>query len=660
MKDKMRTRQIHLDFHTSELIEGIGKDFSKAQFQDMLRKGHVNSITVFSKCHHGWAYHPSKANEMHPNLTFDLLGAQIEAAHEIGVSTPVYISAGLDEKMALRHPEWLIRNKEAKTNWAPDFMTPGYHNFCFSTPYLDYLLEQVREVLVNYDADGIFLDIVGIRQCYCTTCLNNIRSAGYDPRDTEKMQEMWESTYANYTKRVQDVIDEIKPGTPVFHNGGHIRRGRRDLAHMNSHLELESLPTGEWGYQHFPISARYAQGLGMEFLGMTGKFHTWWGEFGGYKHPNALRWEAALCLANGACCSIGDQLHPEGLMDNATYSLIGKAYEEVESKERWCFNTDNIADVAMLSTEAVYKDSTGSIKGGSEDEGCVKILLEGKYLFDIIDLESDFSKYRVIILPDVMRIDEKLKTLLTSYVAEGGKILASGESGLTVADEFAFDFGAEYIGKSEFQPSYFKPRFKPGELEEASFVMYNPGYIVKPKMGVEHGEFQPSYFNRDVFAFCSHQHTPPTLKRTSPGMIEGRDGVYISWSIFDEYNQAGSYILQQMVIFALDRLLGENKTLKTNLPAQGIVTLQQQTEKHRYIQHSLYASPVLRGKKTTLEVIEDILPIYDTEFTLCLNRTVRQVYLAPQMKEVSFSQTDGILHYKIKRFECHQMVVIEY
>ena len=94
----MRFRQVHLDFHTSEFVEGIGSKFSKEQFQQALKTGHVDSITVFSKCHHGWAYHPSKANEMHPNLDFDLLGAQIEAAHEIGVKTPVYVSAGLDEK----------------------------------------------------------------------------------------------------------------------------------------------------------------------------------------------------------------------------------------------------------------------------------------------------------------------------------------------------------------------------------------------------------------------------------------------------------------------------------------------------------------------------------------------------------------------------------
>ena len=143
-------------------------------------------------------------------------------------------------------------------------------------------------------------------------------------------------------------------------------------------------------------------------------------------------------------------------------------------------------------------------------------------------------------------------------------------------------------------------------------------------------------------------------------MIGGREGIYIPWSIFGEYSQMGSYILQQMVIYAPDTLLGNKKTLTTNLPAQGIVTLQHQPSESRYIQHSLYASPVLRGKKNTLEVIEDILPVMNTEFTIMLNKTVKNMYRAPQMDEVSFSQTDGELHYRLKEFECHQMVVIEY
>ena len=63
----MRFRQVHLDFHTSEKVPMIGARFDRKQFQKALTDGHVDSITVFSKCHHGWAYHPSTANRPHPN-----------------------------------------------------------------------------------------------------------------------------------------------------------------------------------------------------------------------------------------------------------------------------------------------------------------------------------------------------------------------------------------------------------------------------------------------------------------------------------------------------------------------------------------------------------------------------------------------------------------
>ena len=106
---------------------------------------------------------------------------------------------------------------------------------------------------------------------------------------------------------------------------------------MRPHLEIESLPTGGWGYDHMPLSAKYAATQkGVEYLGMTGKFHTSWGEFGGFKHPNALRYECAAMMAFGCRCSIGDQLHPNGELNIDTYKRIGLAYREVAEKEPWC------------------------------------------------------------------------------------------------------------------------------------------------------------------------------------------------------------------------------------------------------------------------------------------------------------------------------------
>ena len=110
----MRFRQVHLDFHTSPDIEGLGAKLDKQQFQDALRLGHVDSITLFSKCHHGWSYHPTQVGKMHPHLSFDLLRAQVDAAKEIGVATPVYLSAGVDNVASHEHPEWRAINDKGQ------------------------------------------------------------------------------------------------------------------------------------------------------------------------------------------------------------------------------------------------------------------------------------------------------------------------------------------------------------------------------------------------------------------------------------------------------------------------------------------------------------------------------------------------------------------
>lgn len=659
----MRRRQVHLDFHTSENIPGIGESFDRQQFQAALQLGHVDSITVFSKCHHGWAYHPSQANEQHPNLHFDLLGAQIEAAHAIGVKTPVYLSAGLDEKMARRHPDWLIRRRDETTTWVPDFTRPGYHRFCFNSPYLDYLLAQIAEVVANYDADGIFLDIVGVTPCYCQNCVRTLREEGKNPYDPADAMELGERVYANYCRKVRETVDRYKPGLPVFQNSGHISRGRRDLAHFNTHLELESLPTGGWGYDHFPLSAAYVRTLGMDFLGMTGKFHTSWGEFGGYKHPNALRYEVALAAANGACSSIGDQLHPSGKMDTATYALIGAAYGEIEKKEPWLEGAQNRSDIALFSTESAINRHTGTAiadnagdRTGLSDAGAARMLLEGHYLFDVADDETDLSAYRVVILPDTIRLDEALAGKLRAFTAGGGRILTTGQSGLkTDADDYALDFGVKCTGKAPCTPSYFRPAFPLKAFENAAFVMYTDARALEKTDGEILGTREDPYFNRSVEHFCSHQHTPCANRESGPAVSLGQDGAVIAWEIFRDYAQMGSLILREMFCYVMDRLLEDNRSVTTDLPAQGVMTLTEQNGRH--ILHALYASPVRRGKG--IEIIEDIVPLYGIHASVRLPQKPARVYLAPQGKDIPYTWEDGRASFTIPEISCHQMVVME-
>ena len=396
---------------------------------------------------------------------------------------------------------------------------------------------------------------------------------------------------------------------------------------------------------------------------MTGKFHTTWGEFGGFKHPNALRYEEALCVAFGAKCSIGDQLHPDGHFEEATYDLIGAAYRDIEKREPWLDNVRSVADIAILSEEAIenyYGSSKIIHHGGADaDAGAVRIMLEGKYLFDVIDTEQPLDGYKLLILPDHIRLDGSLTEKIKAFTAGGGKVLATGESGLDENDSFTLDLGCDYVGQSGFKPVYFRPKFSLGCLGDSAYVIYEQCTDIKARDGAEIPVVREDpYFNRTTFAFSSHQHTPNDKSTCRPAATIGTDGGYISTELFCEYAHKGSLIAKLIAEKMIDLILGNNKTLVTNLPAQGVVTLMDQTEEKRLVNHLLYASPVRRG--SGIEVIEDIVPVYGVNVTLNINKEPKRVYLAPENKDIPFSYKNGRLSYTVEKLDLHAMVITDY
>ena len=52
------------------------------------------------------------------------------------------------------------------------------------------------------------------------------------------------------------------------------------------------------------------------------------------------------------------------------------------------------------------------------------MLMELGYQFDFIDSTLDFDKYRLLILPDVIPVDEELRDKLSTYLKKGGKLFS--------------------------------------------------------------------------------------------------------------------------------------------------------------------------------------------------------------------------------------------
>ena len=669
----LRFRQIHLDFHTSPAIPGIGKAFDKKLWQERLMQAHADSITCFSCCHHGWSYHPTEVGAMHPGLDFNLLRAQIDACHEIGVNVPIYLTAGINNRIAELEPGWREISPEGQwSGWVQSPLKAGFKSLCFNSPYLDYFCRLVEEAARLFpDADGMFFDIISQGQCCCPACMRDMIAEGYDPDCEEDRLRFSRRTLKKYLKKATEAAHCVNPDWPVFHNNGSLLTpGNRDLLPYFSHLELESLPTGGWGYDHFPLLAAFCRTLDFDFLGMTGKFHTTWGEFGGFKHPNALRYECSAMLAQGARCSIGDQLHPNGMLDESTCRLIGEAYAEVERKEPWCRGASSAANVAILSDggflKPLHRDETGEI-------GLSRLLLEGHIPFDRLDDDNDFTPYKVLILPETLRPDAELRNRLEQFLKRGGKLILAGEALLKQeCNEPAFDLPLRFDGQTELFPNFMQiaPEFS-GSVT-TPFVMYYPSQKIKVTGGKPLGLIYDPYFNRNHRHFCSHQHTPfqPEPSGYEAGVLT-ENILYFAHPVFRLYANYGAVVLKDFLLKTIHALIDTDLPLQTSLPSQGRISLMEQKEENRYVAHALYANTILRGMASHLypdhirdsnpiQVIDELNPLYRVKFSFRLPRKIQRVTLEPQGTEIPFTERDGAVELVLDQLVCHQMIVLHY
>ena len=213
-------RQIHLDFHTSEAIQGVCSEFDAEEFAQTLEDAHVNSITLFSCGHHGNLYYDSKIfpEMVHPGLAHrDLLREQSEACRRHGIQVNLYTTIRWNKRIADMHPEWICIDENGALQ---DYKGKGYFeagfykNLCVNTPYRDFLKKQFGEVLETIPGDGVWYDAAFMNECCCPSCQKLMREQGLNPAKKEDRQEFARWTYYDM---VRDLTAFAKKYNPDFH-----------------------------------------------------------------------------------------------------------------------------------------------------------------------------------------------------------------------------------------------------------------------------------------------------------------------------------------------------------------------------------------------------------------------------------------------------------
>lgn len=657
----LRFRQIHLDFHTSEHIPGVGDDFDPEEFVQTLKKAHVDSITCFARCHHGWIYYDTQAHRerRHPRLSRNLLKEQIQACHAHGIRVPVYTSIQWDHYTANAHPEWLVLDEKGAPRGTPLYEPGFYRYLCVNSPYRDFLKTHVRELAESLPIDGFFFDIVQPQDCSCRYCREAMEEEGLDPTQAAHRRLFGLRTINEFKREMSQLVRKLLPEASIFYNAGHIGPRHREAAEAYTHFEIESLPSGGWGYLHFPIAMRYARTLGLECLGHTGKFHTTWGDFHSLKNRAALEYECFRMLALGSKCLIGDQLHPRGRIDPHVYDLIGSVYAQVEEKEPWCRGARPVVEIGVMTPEAFATPDKEPERLLPAMRGITRMLEEGAYQFDVIDPQADFSRYRVLVLPDTIPVKDELAARIDEFVRGGGALIASYRSGLRPdGTGFALEsLGVKWVGEAPFSPDFVLPKGEIGKgLPPTEHVMYRRGAEVRPLPGARVlAEVIIPYFNRTYKHFTSHRHTPSSGEPAYPGIVQNGRSIYFAHPLFAQYDENAPRWCKQLFLNALEMLVTQ-PLIRHDGPSTLQVYLTEQPAHGRWIVHALHYIPERRSRN--LDVVEDVIPLHDVRFSMRAPGRIKTVRCVPQGRELAFDQREGRVEWVLSRLEGHQMVEI--
>jgi hypothetical protein len=606
-------RKIHMDFNNTGDVGGIGADFDPEEFAQTLKHAHVDSIVLMSKDIYGYSYYPTEVGTPHPGLVCDLFGGQVEVCRSAGIKAYAYTPVSWDELSADAHPEWLALKRD-RSSWLPAIgEAPLWTALCISHPALiDLVRRNTTEVLERYKVDGMWFDMpfpIGAR-CYCARCLAFFRDEGLDPGDGTVQRRHKQQLFIDLLRQLTTHARSVRADVHVEYNQQANLGLRERLPHLDN-VDIEALPTGGWGYEYFPIHARYVRTLGVSYFGMTGKFNRAWGDYGGLKHPTQLRTELATIVAHGARCDIGDEGLPGGRLSPAVYDTIGEAYEEVERLEPYLDRAVPATEAAILVDgeppahfiDLILTETEFPSVHGSGVGGMAKLLTESQVQFDICDTRTEFERYRLVVLPDAMEVGASLASRLNEYLSRGGAVIASHRAVRTAEgdDLWPEALRGAYRGAAPYPYPYIRLEREAfddlARYAEFDFTLYN-----------ESDRWELAAGRADVLATLtepmvsrpanSWQYPPPGQPTQYAAVVQAGRLAAFAFPLAITYYEHGYWLYRKIFTHILDRLL-PRPLVTTTAPqsAEVTVTHQAASSEHgaRWIVHVVNHSPLRRS-----------------------------------------------------------------
>jgi hypothetical protein len=430
----------HFDFHSHKSVRiGHAPDFAAAAAA--LKGAGVDEVITFAKCHNGFSYYPTRVGTPHPRMKTDVLGGMVKACHKGGIRAFAYVSFGIDGEAARKHPEWAQWREDKKPEISPDWFV----SVCPFTGYTEELmLPQIDEIIRMYRPDGLWFDTMGaLGVCYCKDCKEAFRGTHNTEIPNAPDDPNWAVYGAFRRKRGIALLDRIgrfirtrlPNGVVGFNQIGSAPYPEKMPASI-TRLTLDP-PCG--GHQSLAMGfcAAYGANADRPAEVMPTIMNQGWGDWS-LATPARFEKVAAAAWARKVRLFMGDRLHPEGRLDQATLHAL-RSMDAIRRHISAEFPPDDSKaddEVVLLNSRSLaYGEDVRYFARAGQDrlaplKGAHRLLLDAGASMTVVGedfLSSTLDRAGLVVLPELPGINFEANAALKAFLKKGGKVLVVGQ-----------------------------------------------------------------------------------------------------------------------------------------------------------------------------------------------------------------------------------------
>lgn len=598
------------------------------------------------------SFYPSKLPFQHPSAWLkdrpsgDLIGDAVEAAHQQGVRVVSRIDfSKLHQDVYEEHPDWFFVAADGQNQ-----IYNGLFSTCPSGPYYqEKSLEIIDEVMENYDNDGFFFNWFSFSErdysrrlwgpCHCVNCQEAFRAeTGMEVPSVEDWSDPAWVKHIEFKRRVlADVSGQIrdrirqKPGVCLL---------LRQTSDVTMHEVNGSVdrPLPLWRYwpgenaklDHGTDASKPVVTNVVLFLDLPYRFSA--------EQPGLVSIYGAQVLAH----KVNPWIYVLGTLDQPDR----KNFEAGSVILKFSRDHQDLYENTTACPKVVLVQSTKSMERYGLDRGealvqnafrgSYRVLIEHHIPFTIIEdtdlpakqASGELSRYDCLVLPNVAAMSDEEAAALDEYVAGGGGIVMTYESGLFNADAnkrngFALQAmaGTRVEARREDMRSAYLRITSPDDLpdtELTKFIMVDGSFL---------------YTDAGDGAESSLKLIPPSrvgppevtywdYETDHPGRITRKHGagkvIYFPWQVDALFFGLSLPEHSQLIASAVEEVSSGGRQVSGDIPPQVEVVLAEQHGGGRTLVHLInYSGHQDRSFHPAIELRDIAIKINDRQITRC-------------------------------------------